>query len=412
MKRRVVVTGLGAVCPVGNDVNSMWAAMLEGKNGIGPITLFDTTLSRVKIAAEVKNFDASKYLDERQIARLDRTILLGLVAASQAYEDADLASVTIDRYRIGTFVTSGMGGSTTIWTESQHAAAKGPDRMSPYFIPNSIVNLVGGNITIKFNIKGPNLPVVTACSSSTNSIGEAYRYIKDGYLEIALAGGAEAAINPLGISGFTVLRALNFSNDPARASIPFDRERTGFVLGEGAGVLVLEEYEHALARHANIYAEVVGYGNTSDAYHITAPDETGESITMCLNFALEEAGIKPEQVDYINAHGTSTVLNDRIETRAIKQAFGPHAYKLNISSTKSMTGHMLGATGAIESIAAILSIRDGIIPPTINTRETDADCDLNYTLGQAVKRRVDISMNINMGFGGQNAAIVFKKVSK
>ena len=410
MKRRVVITGLGMVTPLGQDVASSWQALLNGVNGIGPITRFDTSQMRVKIAGEVKNFDPSRYVEPRQVARLDRTIVLGLVAASQAYEDAGLDRVEIDRYRIGSFVTSGMGGTDTIWSESQTAGQRGADRMSPFFIPNTIVNLIGGHITIKYNIKGPNIPVVTACSSGTNGIGEAFRYIKHGYLDVALAGGAESAINPLGIGGFTVLRALNFSNDPSKASIPFDKSRSGFVVGEGAGVLVLEEYNHALSRGAKIYAEIVGYGATSDAFHMTAPDETGESIAMCLLQALKEGDIAPEQVDYINAHGTSTVLNDKIESIAIKKAFQEHAYRINISSTKSMTGHMLGAAGAVESVIAVLALRDGVIPPTINTTETDADCDLNYTLGHSVKRDVSVSMNINMGFGGQNAAVVFKKV--
>jgi 3-oxoacyl-[acyl-carrier-protein] synthase II len=410
MERRVVVTGLGMVTPLGQDVDATWQAMLNGVNGIGPITHYDASQMRVKIAGEVKNFDPSRYVEPRQVARLDRTIVLGLVAASQAYEDAGLPHVEIDRYRIGSFVTSGMGGTDSIWSESQVAGQKGADRMSPFFIPNSIVNLIGGHITIKFNIKGPNIPVVTACSSGTNGIGEAFRYIKHGYLDIALAGGAESAINPLGIGGFTVMRALNFSNDPQRASIPFDKQRSGFVVGEGAGVMILEEYEHAVARGAKIYAEIVGFGATSDAFHMTAPDETGESIAACFLHALQEANLKPEEVDYINAHGTSTVLNDKIESIAVKKAFKEHAYRLNLSSTKSMTGHMLGAAGAVESIVAVLALRDGMIPPTINTTETDADCDLNYTLGHSVKRNVNVSMNINMGFGGQNAAVVFKKV--
>ncbi len=410
MKRRVVVTGLGVVSPVGNDVETMWAALLKGTNGIGAITRFDASASRVKIAGEVKNLDASAYVDERQAARLDRTIILALVAAGQAYDDAKLAEVSIDRYRIGCFVSSGMGGTDTIWTEGQRAATKSPDRMMPLFVPNSIINLIGANIAIKYKIKGPNLPVVTACSSGTNAIGEAYRYIKDGYIDIALTGGSESAINPLGISGFSVMRALNFSNDVNRASIPFDRARSGFVIGEGAGVLVLEEYEHAINRGAKIYAEVVGYGTTTDAFHITAPDETAEGIKECLLMALREAGIGKDGVDYINTHGTSTVLNDKIETLGIKHAFGEAAYSINLSSTKSMTGHMLGATGAIESIVAILTIRDKIIPPTINTTDLDDDCDLNYTLGHAVKRDVSVAMNINLGFGGQNAAIVFRKV--
>lgn len=409
MKKRVVITGLGAVTPIGNDVSSMWQNMMKGTNGIGTITLFDPSTSKVKVAAEVKHLDPSKYLDERSTAKLDRVIVLGVMAASEAYEDAGLNPQSVDPYRFGTFVTSGIGGLNSIWSESQVATSRGLDRVSPHFITNAIINLVGGNISMRFKAKGPNLPVVTACSASTNSIGEAFRYIRDGYLDVAFAGGSESSINALGIAGFAVMRALHSGDNPAQASMPFDKKRSGFVMGEGAGVLILEEFDHAKARGAKIYAELVGYGSTSDAFHVTAPDETAEGISKCMELALQDANIQPKDVDYINAHGTSTPLNDRIETLGIKKVFGPHAYALNVSSTKGMTGHMLGATGAVESIACVLALVNQTVPPTITTSELGPECDLNYTLGKPVKRKVNYALNINLGFGGQNAALIFKR---
>ncbi|MEY3692314.1 MAG: 3-oxoacyl-[acyl-carrier-protein] synthase 2 [Bacillota bacterium] len=409
MKKRVVITGLGAVTPIGNDVSSMWQNMMKGTNGIGMISLFDTSTSKVKVAAEIKKLDPSKYLDERSAGKLDRVIVLGIMAACEAYDDAGLTSSSVDPYRFGTFVTSGIGGLNSIWSESQVAVSRGLDRVSPHFITNAIINLIGGNISMRFKAKGPNLPVVTACSASTNSIGEAFRYIRDGYLDVAFAGGSESSINALGIAGFAVMRALHSGDNPAQASMPFDKKRSGFVMGEGAGVLILEEYDHAKARGAKIYAELVGYGSTSDAFHVTAPDETAEGISKCMELALKDADIKPQDIDYINAHGTSTPLNDRIETLGIKKVFGPHAYALNVSSTKGMTGHMLGATGAVESIACILALVNQIVPPTITTNELGPECDLNYTLGKPVKRKVNYALNINLGFGGQNAALIFKR---
>lgn len=409
MKKRVVITGLGAVTPIGNDVSSMWQNMIKGTNGIGMISLFDTSTSKVKVAAEIKKLDPSKYLDERSAGKLDRVIVLGVMAACEAYDDAGLTSTSVDPYRFGTFVTSGIGGLNSIWSESQVAVSRGLDRVSPHFITNAIINLIGGNISMRFKAKGPNLPVVTACSASTNSIGEAFRYIRDGYLDVAFAGGSESSINALGIAGFAVMRALHSGDNPAQASMPFDKKRSGFVMGEGAGVLILEEYDHAKARGAKIYAELVGYGSTSDAFHVTAPDETAEGISKCMELALKDANIKPQDIDYINAHGTSTPLNDRIETLGIKKVFGPHAYALNVSSTKGMTGHMLGATGAVESIACILALVNQIVPPTITTNELGPECDLNYTLGKPVKRTVNYALNINLGFGGQNAALIFKR---
>ncbi|MGA0097578.1 MAG: beta-ketoacyl-ACP synthase II [Bacilli bacterium] len=409
MKKRVVITGLGAVTPIGNNVQTMWENMMKGTNGIGMISLFDASQSKVKIAAEVKQLDASQYLDERTAGKLDRVIVLGIMAASEAYEDAKLSPTAVDPYRFGTFVTSGIGGLNSMWSESQTAVARGADRVSPHFITNAIINLVGGNISMRFKAKGPNLPVVTACSASTNSIGEAFRYIRDGYLDVAFAGGSESSINALGIAGFAVMRALHSGDNPAQASMPFDKKRSGFVMGEGAGVLILEDYDHAVARGAKIYAELIGYGSTSDAFHVTAPDETAEGISKCMELALQDAKLKPTDIDYINAHGTSTPLNDRIETLGIKKVFGPHAYQLNVSSTKGMTGHMLGATGAVESIACVLSLINQVVPPTITTTELSPECDLNYTLGTPVKRPVNYALNINLGFGGQNAALIFKR---
>ena len=409
MKRRVVVTGLGAVTPVGNTVQETWEAIKNGKNGIDDITLFDVSNMKVKIAAEVKNLDVDAYLDKREAKRLDRSIVFGLIGAMQAYEDARLSDEDYDPYRFGVFVSSGIGGLGTIHEESRKAYEKGGDRVSPFFIPNAIVNLIGGHIAIKHKVKGINLPVVTACSAATNAIGEAFRYIRDGYLDIAFTGGSEASINELGVGGFTSMKALNFSNDKNRASIPFDQERSGFVMGEGAGVLILEEYEHAKKRGAKIYAEVVGYGSTCDAFHVTAPDETAEGITQCILNALNDAFIKPEAIDYINPHGTSTPFNDKFETQGIKQALGQHAYNVNIGATKSMHGHALGAVGAIEAIISIKAMNDSIVPPTINYQVPCEDCDLNYTPNIAVERNIEYAMSNSVGFGGQNATIIFKK---
>lgn len=410
MKRRVVVTGLGLVSPLGNTVESSFNAMIEGKNGIDFITLEDVTNWKVKLAGEVKNLNFEDFIDRKEVKRSDRSVLLALIAADEAYKQAKLEGADIDRTRFGLFVGSGIGGLNTIQEEVTTYATRGQDRMSPFFIPNSIINLIGAKIGIKYQIYGPNLPQVTACSAATNSIGEAFRYIRDGYLDIAMTGGAEAPVNGIGVGGFASMKALNTSNNPNRASIPFDAERSGFVIAEGAGIIMLEEYEHAVKRGAPILAELVGYGTTTDAFHMTSPDEEAKGITNCLLQALKDAKLNPSDIGYINAHGTSTVLNDKYETMGIKKAFGEAAYGINISSTKSMTGHALGAAGAIESIAVIKAIQTGIIPPTINYQQPDPDCDLNYTPNAAVKRDITYGMNINIGFGGQNAAIIFKKV--
>lgn len=407
--RRVVITGMGVLTPIGNTVDEMWDSLIHGRCGIDKITLFDASNMKVQIAGEVKNIDIEKYLEPREYRKLDRTMLLGLIAASQAYHDADLEDADIDRDRFGVFVTSGIGGINTIKEEAEKAYEKGGDRVSPYFIPNSIINLVGGQIAIKFKAKGPNIPVVTACSAGTNAIGEAFRYIRDGYLELAFAGGTEAPLNALSVGGFTSMRALNTSNDKDNASIPFDKNRSGFVVAEGAGVIILEEYEHAIKRGAKIYAELIGYGSTCDAFHITAPDESAEGITKAILGSLKDANISPDVIDYINPHGTSTPYNDRLETLAFKKAFGDHAYQINISGTKSMTGHSLGAVGAIEAIITIKTIIEGIVPPTINLRTPDEECDLNYTPNKAAQRNVNYAISNSVGFGGQNATLVFKK---
>ena len=411
MKRRVVVTGMGLLSPVGNTVEESFSNLIQGKNGIDFITLFDTSTSKVKIAGEVKNLNFEDYLDRKEIRRSDRVMNLAMVATKEAYAQAKLEGADIDRHRFGIFVGSGIGGLNTIYEDTKTSVTRGIDRISPFFIPNSIINLIGAKIGIEYKAYGPNLPQVTACSAATNSIGEAFRYIRDGYLEIAITGGAEAPINEIGVGGFSSLKALNFSNDPEVASVPFDKRRSGFVIAEGAGILILEEYEHAVKRGAPIIAEMVGYGTSADAFHMTSPDEEAHGITSCLKQALDDANIKPEELGYVNAHGTSTILNDKFETLGFKLAFGKAAYDMNISSTKSMTGHALGAAGAIETIATIKALQTGDIPPTIHLEEPDPECDLNYTPNHSVHRDLKFAMNVNIGFGGQNAAIIFKKVN-
>ncbi|MBU1145707.1 MAG: beta-ketoacyl-ACP synthase II [Firmicutes bacterium] len=409
MKRRVVITGLGAITPIGNDVNSMWESAKNGINGIDHITLFDVSNQKVKVAGEVKNFNPEDHLEPKEARRMDRTMVFGLVAATEAFEHSNLKKEDIDSDRFGVFVSSGIGGLWTINEEARKAHEKGVDRISPFFIPNAIINLVGGRIAIKYQAKGPVLPIVTACSSATNSIGEAFRYIRDGYIELAFAGGAEAPINELGVGGFASMKALNFTSNKDEASIPFDKRRSGFVIAEGAGVIILEELEHALKRKATIFAEMVGYGTTCDAFHITAPDETAYGITKCMENALLDGNVDPTWIDYINPHGTSTFYNDKIETLGIKNVFKKHAYEINIGATKSMHGHSLGAVGGIEAIISIKALMENIIPPTINYVEKDPECDLNYTPNVAVKRIVKYALSNSLGFGGQNATIIFKK---
>lgn len=409
MKRRVVITGMGTINPVGNSVDESFDAIISGKNGLGPITYFDTEKVKISIAGELKHINFEDYLDKKEIKRSDKVMILGTIAAMQAYKDSGLKDTDYDPYRFGTFVTSGIGGLDTMEKDISVKALRGADRISPFFIPNSIVNMVGGMISIKFQVKGPNIPIVTACSAATNAIGEAFRNIRDGYLDLAFAGGAEASINETGIGGFAALKALSTETDPNKASRPFDKERSGFVMGEGSGVIILESLESAQKRGAKIYAEIVGYGSTSDAFHMTAPDSDADGLTKAIELTLEDAKVSPEVVGYINAHGTSTLLNDKIETLGIKRAFKDHAYDLNVSSTKGATGHMLGATGAVESIFCIKALQTGLIPPTINYSNVDPECDLNYTVNKAVKRDINYAMNINVGFGGQNAVVLYKK---
>ena len=406
---RVVVTGLGAVTPVGNDVPTMWEAMKAGKCGIDFITRFDTTEYKAKVAAEVKNFDPLKYMEKSELRKTDLYCQYALCAAGEAMDDSGLMG-KIAPERFGVYVGSGIGGMQTFVSQTETLRDKGPKRVSPHFIPMMISNIAAGRIAIKYQAKGPSMSVVTACATSSNTIGEAFHAIKHGYADAILAGGAEATITPLAVAGFVNCMALSNSNDPAQASIPFDKRRDGFVMGEGAGTMILEEYEHAKARGAKIYAEIVGYGNTNDAYHVTAPDPDGAGASNAIRIALEESGRTENDLLYINAHGTSTPLNDKGETAAIKQVLGKNAYDVLISSTKSMTGHMLGATGAVEAIASVLALHDGVVPPTIGYREPDPECDLNYVPNQGIKADIQYAASNSLGFGGHNACIVFKKI--
>ena len=409
MKRRVVITGMGAVSPIGNTAEEMWQSAREGRCGIGPITHFDTTNHKVKLAGEVKDLDFTPYLDKKELRRMDLFSQYAMVAAIQAWRDSGLDYEKIDPTRFGVDISSGIGGINTIETEYERGREKGFDRVSPFFVPMDISNLAAGNVAIKLGAKGMCTCVVTACAGGSNAIGDAFRMIRDGYQELMLAGGSEAAVTKLAIGGFTSMKALCESDDPTRASIPFDAERSGFVMGEGAGVLMLEEYEHARARGAKIYAEIVGYGASCDAYHITSPAPGGEGGARAMVEAVKDAGIQPEDIDYINAHGTSTSLNDKFETAAVKAAFGDHAYKLAMSSTKSMTGHLLGAAGAIEAIITARALQDGFIPATINYRTPDPECDLDIVPNEGRKAELRYAMSNSLGFGGHNASLVLKK---
>lgn len=407
--RRVVITGYGTINALGLNVDESFNNLVKGVNGIDKIKSFDTSDLRVSLAAEIKNFDLNDYFSPNEIRRNDKVTLYGLLAAKEAMENSGLLNYNFEPYKFGVYFTSGIGGLITLDEEITKKAKRGANRISPFFIPKSISNITGAQISIKYGLKGPNTPIVTACSASTNSIGEAFRNIKHGYIDLAIAGGSEAAIEEVGIGGFQSLRALSTETDKNKASIPFDKERNGFVMGEGSGALILEEYEHAKKRGANIIAEIVGYGTTGDAHHITAPDESADSIKQAILNAINEANIKPEDIGYINAHGTSTVLNDKTETLGIKKAFDKHAYNLNISSNKSMIGHTLGAAGAIESIFTINAIKNNICPPTINLNNVDPNLDLNYTPNKAVKRDLKYGLTMNLGFGGHNAVLIYKK---
>ena len=413
MRRRVVVTGLGAVTPIGTGVNRFWHNLIKGVSGIDHIKSFDPDEFglTVKIAGEVKDFDPLDFMDKKDASRLSLFIQFAVGAAEEAIEDSGIKSAGYDPLRIGVIIGTGIGGLRDIEREHAVITAKGARRVSPFFIPYGISNMGAGYVAIRHGFKGPNYCVVSACATGNHAIGDAFRLIQSGDVDAVIAGGAEASITPLGVAGFAVMRALSTRNDePQKASRPFDRDRDGFVVGEGAGVLVLEEYERAKARGAKIYAEIVGYGATDDAFHITAPHECGEGAYECMRLALEDAGLNPSEVDYINAHGTSTPLNDTIETLAIKKLFGEHAYRLKVSSNKSMIGHLLGAAGAVEAIASVKTIETGIIPPTVNLENPDPQCDLDYVPGKAVEADVRVVLSNSFGFGGTNACLIFKKV--
>lgn len=410
--RRVVITGVGAVSPVGNTAEETWNSLITGKNGIGPITRFDTSdpACKVKVAAEVKDFDPSLYMEKGEVRKTDLYAQYAMAAAVQAMKDSGIEG-KVDSDRLGVYVGSGIGGMNTFVEECNKLEKSGMKRISPFFIPMMISNIAAGNIAIRFKAEGPSMCVTTACATSAHAVGEAFHTIRYGYADAMIAGGAEATINKLSIAGFTNCKALTTEEDPNRASIPFDKERSGFVMGEGGAILVLEEYEHAVARGAKIYAEIVGYGNTNDAYHMTAPHPEAKGAAKSIRLAVEEAGMPADACLYINAHGTSTPLNDKTETLAFKLALGEEAaHKAMVSSTKSMTGHMLGATGALETMACAYALRDGIVPPTINYREADPDCDLDYVPNEARKADIEYAISTNLGFGGHNACLVLKKI--
>lgn len=412
MKRRVVVTGVGPVTPIGTGKEEFWNNLIAGKSGVGIITRFDPTDFEVKIAGEVKDFDYTQFIDKKEGKRMDRVTHFAVAAAKLAVEDANLDLEKVNKIRAGVCVGSGIGGIETFVEQTTKYVEKGPSKISPFFIPMEIPNMPAGQISIALGFKGPNTAIVTACATGTNCIGDAFRTIQYGDADLMIAGGTEAAISPVAVAGFGNMKALSTNNEnPEKASCPFDKKREGFVMGEGAGVLVLEELEHAKARGAHIYAEICGYGMTADAYHITAPDPSGEMPAACIQAAVDDAGVKPEEVDYINAHGTSTHRNDLNETLATKKVFGEHAYEMAISSNKSMMGHLLGAAGGVEAIATVMTIENSIIPPTINYEDPDLEegLDLDYVPNVARKSEVNVAISNSFGFGGHNATILFKK---
>ena len=412
MERRVVITGLGAITPIGNNTEEFWKGIKEGKCGIDEITHFDTTNFKVKLAAEVKGYNPEEYFDRKAAKRLDTFSQFAIIAAKEAWKDSKLDKETENMERVGVIVGSGIGGLETMEKEMANIHEKGPDRVSPMFIPMNIANMAAGNVAIELGAKGESISMVTACASGTHCIGESFRMIKNGYQDIVIAGGTEAAITPIGIAGFTNIKALSQSTDKNRASIPFDKERSGFVMGEGAGILVLEELEHAKARNAKIYAEIVGYGATSDAYHITSPAPEGEGGARAMKIAMEEANVKPEEITYINAHGTSTHLNDSCETAAVKTALGEASKKVMVSSTKGNTGHLLGAAGGVEAVVCAKAVEEGFVPATINYKVPDEECDLDIVPNEGRKVEVKYAMSNSLGFGGHNASILLKKYEK
>ena len=407
--RRVVVTGIGMITPVGNNTSDSWNAVKNGECGIGPITHYDTIGRKVTLAGEVKGYDPAATIDPKELRKMDRFVQFAMTAASEAVEASGIDFASENTERAGVIISSGIGGFATIQSEIIKGNEKGYDRVSPYFIPQIISNMAAGQIAIKYGLNGMCSCVVTACAGGTNAIGDAFHRIRDGYEDVMLCGGTEACITEIGIGGFTSMRALHTGNDPKRASIPFDKDRSGFVMGEGAAVLILEEEEHAKKRGAKIYGEVVGYGANCDANHITAPLEDGSMAAKCLTLALNDANVKPEEIDYINAHGTSTHLNDSGETKAIKLAFSEHAKKLMVSSTKSMTGHLLGAAGAVEAGFSVLALKDGFVPATIGYENFDEECDLDIVPNVGRNKDIRYAVSNSLGFGGHNACLVFKK---
>ena len=409
MSRRVVVTGLGAITPIGNSVEEFWNGLKEKKVGIGPIACFDTAEYKAKLAAEVKDFDPKNYMDPKTARRMERFCQFAVAAAKEAIEDAGLDMSQEDPFQVGVSVGSGIGSLQSVEREYKKLLEKGPNRVNPLLVPMMIGNMAAGNVSIQYGMKGKCINVVTACATGTHSIGEAFRSIQYGEADVMVAGGTEASITPIGVAGFTALTALSASEDPMRASIPFDKDRNGFVMGEGAGIVVLESLEHAQARGAKIYAELAGYGATGDAYHITSPAEDGSGAAKAMEKAIADAGMKPEDVDYINAHGTSTHHNDLFETKAIKLALGDHAKNVKINSTKSMIGHLLGAAGGVEFITCVKSIQDGFVHATAGLENPDPECDLDYTAGQGVKMEVNCALSNSLGFGGHNATLLVRK---
>lgn len=408
--RRIVITGMGAVTPIGNTVSETFAALRQGVCGIAPITHFDTGDRKVKVAGEAKNLDLEDYFPKKEIRRMDRFVAFALIAAREAMKDAGLDNNNDwNKERCGTIVSTGVGGLGTIETEHTKGGLKGYDRVSPYFVPGGISNIAAARIAIEYGLTGMCSCVVTACAGGTNAVGDSFRMIRDGYTDVMVCGGSESCITEFGIGGFTALKALSETEDPMRASIPFDKERNGFVMGEGAGILVLEELEHAKARGASIYGEIAGYGANCDAYHVTAPSPDGSGAARCMELAMADAGITPEKIAYINAHGTSTPLNDSSETMAVKRAFGEHARRLMMSSTKSMTGHLLGASGAIEAIITTLAVKEGYVPPTINYQVPDENCDLDIVANEGRNADITYAMSNSLGFGGHNASLVIQK---
>ena len=407
-----MITGLGPITPVGIGKEKFWNSLVEGVSGISYITKFDTKDYTSKIAGEVKDFQPENFIDKREARKMDKFTQFAVAGAKLAIEDSGLDIEKIDAKKVGVILGSGIGGIETLEKEHTKLMERGPKRMSPFFIPMMISNMAPGQISMIFGFKGPSFTITTACASGSHAIGEAFRTIERGGADIIVSGGSEAAVCQMSVGGFCSMRALSTRNDdPTKASRPFDKERDGFVMGEGAGILILEELNHALKRKAHIYGEIIGYGSTSDAYHITAPDPEAEGAAEALRLALEDGGIEPSEVDYINAHGTSTYYNDKLETLAIKKTFGEYAKKLSISSTKSMTGHLLGAAGGVEAIVSVLAIENNIIPPTINYENPDPECDLDYTPNKAVKKEVKYAISNSLGFGGHNASLLFKKYS-